>query len=102
MTDRVRIMVYVVAPGGDAGPVEAAYHEISQRLNGTPGLVGNELLRSVGTEEEFVVMSEWESLAAFRSWEAGNAHRDVTAPLRPYQDRSRGASFGIYQVASEY
>ncbi|GLY75512.1 antibiotic biosynthesis monooxygenase family protein [Actinoallomurus iriomotensis] len=98
----VRVVIHAVAPEHDAGAVEAAYHRISRDLQGTPGLIGNELLRSVAEHGDFVVMSEWESLDAFRSWEAGAAHRQVTAPLRPYQKAGGGTAVGIYEVAAAY
>jgi heme-degrading monooxygenase HmoA len=45
-------------------------------------------------------MSEWESLSAFREWEAGAAHHGTTAPLRPYHDQEMAV--GIYEVAGRY
>ncbi|WP_329430190.1 antibiotic biosynthesis monooxygenase [Streptosporangium sp. NBC_01495] len=102
MSDRVRILVFVTA--ADAGPeaVEGAYHRISRSLTGTPGLLANELLRSVHDPAGFVVMSEWRDMDAFRAWEEGESHRSTTAPLRPLQDHSRGASFGVYTVQAVY
>jgi heme-degrading monooxygenase HmoA len=99
VTDRsVRVLIYAVA---DRDGVERAYHEISTALRGTPGLLGNELLEEFGGGG-FAVMSEWASRAAFQQWERGAAHRDVTAPLRPYQDISRGRPFGLYEVIARY
>lgn len=102
MVGRVRVLVYAAAPDAGETAVTRAYHAISRDLDGTPGLLGNELLRSLHDPNGFVVMSEWESIEAFRSWETGAAHRDTTAPLRPYQDTRAGASFGVYEVAAAY
>jgi heme oxygenase (mycobilin-producing) len=100
---RVRVVIYAVEPETEVGAVEEAYHKISTALVGVPGLLGNELLREVGQQPaRFVVMSEWESMAAFQAWEQGADHRLTTAPLRPYQDSSRGRPFGLYEVAAEY
>jgi heme-degrading monooxygenase HmoA len=101
---RVHVLVYASAPDADADTVETAYHTISRALNGTPGLLGNVLLRSLHDPSSFVVMSEWCDLGAFRAWEEGASHRDVTAPLRPLQDggAGRGAAFGIYEVTAAY
>ena len=98
----VHVLVYARAPGDEPGAVETAYHGVSRALEGTPGLLGNVLLRSVHDPRAFVVMSEWRDLAAFRAWEEGADHRDTTAPLRPLQDREKGAAFGIYEVAAAY
>jgi heme-degrading monooxygenase HmoA len=99
---KVRVLLYATSPSDDPVAVETAYHLISRDLVGTPGLLGNELLRSVHQPADFVVVSDWESLAAFHSWEQGCGHRGTTAPLRPYQSRQRGAPFGIYEVMAAY
>jgi heme-degrading monooxygenase HmoA len=98
---KVRVVVFATAPGDDPGAVERAYHQVSRDLAGTPGLCGNELLRSVTDGSDFAVVSEWEDLAAFQAWEAGVRHKDTTAPLRPFQ-RPRSSTFGIYQVTAAY
>jgi heme-degrading monooxygenase HmoA len=101
--ERVRVLIYAAAPESDPDGVEKAYHEISTALRGVPGLLGNELLREMGSDRaRFVVMSEWESFGAFQRWEKGADHRNTTAPLRPYQDTSGGRSFALYAVNARY
>lgn len=90
------------AEESDGRQIVDAYHEISRALAGTDGLLRNELLRDVLDPANFVVLSEWESLDAFRTWESGAEHRAVTSPLRPYQDPSRGRPFGLYEVPAAY
>jgi heme oxygenase (mycobilin-producing) len=100
-TGRVQVLLFAAAPDTPVA-VHEAYHHISRQLAGTPGLLHNTLLEKADTSGSFVVVSEWESLEAFRSWEEGPEHRGVTAPLRPYHDRGMGVAFGVYQVAAEY
>ncbi|OLT25797.1 antibiotic biosynthesis monooxygenase [Actinomadura sp. CNU-125] len=102
MTGRLRVLLHATAPEEDPGAVEHAYHRISRALAGTPGLLGNELLTSALEPGRFIVMSEWESAEAFRTWEEGAGHRGTTAPLRPYQDRAMDRPFGIYEVTAAY
>ncbi|MFD9908745.1 antibiotic biosynthesis monooxygenase family protein [Streptomyces sp. NPDC059063] len=99
--DRIRILLYCRAPAEGPTPVEDAYHEISKTLYGTPGLLGNELLHSLIEDDAFVVMSEWESVEAFRSWDEGPDHKDQTAGLRPYQDTTR-RPWDMYAVRASY
>ena len=99
---RVRVLVYAAAPDADPEAVSQAYHRVSRDLAGTPGLLGNELLHSLLAPGQFLVMSEWESVAAFRAWESGATHRGVTAPLRPFQRAEGGGSFALYEVAASY
>ena len=102
MTGQVRVLLYAVAPESDDAVMEKVYHQISRQLRGTPGLLGNELLRSIRDPLGFVVLSRWEDLAAFASWEAGTSHRTTTAPLRPLHDGTRAVSFDVYEVCAAY
>ncbi len=99
---RVHVLLYARSPASSPGAVEDVYHQISRSLSGTPGLLGNRLLRDLAGDGDFVVMSEWRSLEAFRTWEQGSDHRNTTAPLRPYQDHRHGRAFGIYEVIAGY
>lgn len=98
----VRVFVSILATAPEEGAVERAYHSISRELRGTPGLRGNELLRSLTEPRTFIVLSYWASLAAFQEWESGSSHRSTTAPLRPYRRRGDGPGFGIYEVWASY
>jgi heme-degrading monooxygenase HmoA len=98
---RARVIVWHRAPDHDVAGLELAYHAISEQLDGTPGLLGNELLRSVRRPGYFAVLSEWVSLAAFQDWERGPGHRKDTSPLRPYQEKDRpGGHYEIYEVTA--
>ncbi|MEV4173366.1 antibiotic biosynthesis monooxygenase [Nonomuraea sp. NPDC049709] len=96
------MIVYLAVPEAGPGAIEDAYHEISRRLADTPGLLKNELLRSALDSTGFAVLSEWESMADFKAWEEGAAHRNATSPLRPFQDRSGDRHYGIYEVVAAY
>jgi heme-degrading monooxygenase HmoA len=98
----VRVLLYLRAPDAEVPAVTDSYHRVSKELAGTPGLVGNELLRELSDPGAFAVLSEWESLAAFRAWEKGSAHRGTTSPLRPFQDGERRTPFALYEVDARY
>ena len=82
--------------------IRDAYHLVSARLADAPGMLGNELLRDPFDPTSLVVMSRWQSLEAFRVWEAGAEHREDTAPLRPYRDTRAQAAFAVYEVDAAY
>ena len=99
----VRVVVYQAAHDEEQlAAVRAAYHQVSERLAGVPGMLGNELLRSPFDPTSLAVLSRWESLDAFRAWEAGAEHRQDTAPLRPFRDTRTGSPFAVYQVDAAY
>nr|ASV46874.1 antibiotic biosynthesis monooxygenase [uncultured bacterium] len=98
MKERARVMLFVQAPDAERSTLEEAYHRVSTSLKGTPGLLRNELLRSCSQPASYVVLSEWESLEAFRRWEQGPVHRGSTPdPMRRY---TTGVAF--YEVLGAY
>ena len=98
----VRVVVWCREPDGDPAAVRRAYDEVSRSLDGTPGLVGNQLMVSRLHPGVVAVQSEWVSLAHFRAWEEGGEHRAATAPLRPFQDTARVPVYDVYEVVAEY
>lgn len=100
MSEEVRVVVRHVAE--DAAAIERAYHRVSKELAGVAGMLGNELWRGLGDDGVFVVVSRWRDAAAFRTWEAGAAHRDSTSALRPFRDHDGGRPFEIFHVTAAY
>jgi len=98
---QLQVLLHHLAP--DQGTeLTDAYHRVSAELAPVPGMLGNELLRSLTQPGGFVVVSRWADIDAFTRWEQGPGHRDATAPLRPYRDASMSRPFGIYQVDARY
>lgn len=93
-------MIWALDPPDDPGAVERAYHDISSKLVGTPGLLGNTLQRSVADPRSYLVVSVWTAMAEFTAWEQGVSHRDSTSPLRPLQDPEHRPM--IYTQAAAY
>lgn len=80
-----------------------AYHESSKALQGTAGLLRNELLRSLHQPERFAVLSEWEGRDEFMAWEQSARHKGQTAPVREFADSSpERAPFAVYDVVDAY
>ncbi|HVK25892.1 MAG TPA: antibiotic biosynthesis monooxygenase family protein [Actinokineospora sp.] len=97
----IRIFIYHATD--DVEGVEQAYHEVSKELVGVPGMLGNDLMRSVHDPLGFVVMSRWVDMDAFNEWEQGPAHKGQTSALRKYRDTRPGAvPFALYEVTASY
>jgi len=98
MSAAVRVLLYHRTD--DEPGIEEAYHKVSAVLAGVPGLLGNELLRSIHDTRGFVVMSTWRDRAAFDRWEQGAAHKGDTAPLRRFRDVGNRNALGIFEVVA--
>ncbi len=98
MSGRIRVLVWYRCPQPDLDDFVAAYHAIGAELTSVPGMLGSELLLTRREEGSLVVMSEWESVEAFATWEASAGHKPTTAPLRQYADTTRPYQFELYQI----
>ncbi len=96
----IRVVIHLKAPDGDETPLHEAYRSISWVTKETPGLVGCELLRDVEEPDRFMLVSDWQTLEAFRAWQVGPDHHNNPSALRPFQDRSRGRHYGVYEQHS--
>jgi heme oxygenase (mycobilin-producing) len=94
----VRVLVWYRTPDSGEETVMRACEWINDALSGTKGFLGSELLRARSDPAGLLVMSEWESLSSFETWEAGAAHMETTASLRAYRDQTQPRPFEVYQV----
>lgn len=95
----VRVVIYLREPADAPGAVATAYQEIDWVNDPAKGLRYSELLRDAEDQHDFVLHSEWDHLDAFRAWQNGPQHQSRPSALRPFQDRSRGRHYVVYQVA---
>ena len=85
------------------GEVARAYQDTSWVTEAIPGLLSTDLVREAEDPARYLLMSQWSDLAAFRAWQTGPDHAGGAkpSPLRPYQDRSRGQHYLVYEQAGE-
>lgn len=95
----VRVVIYLREPADTPGAVAAAYQQIDWVNDPADGLRCSELLHDAEDEHDYALHSEWDHLDAFRAWQNGPQHQGRPSALRPFQDRSRGRHYVVYQVA---
>jgi heme-degrading monooxygenase HmoA len=64
--------------------VIAAYHQLTPHLlDGVPELISSTLVqnRDPQSQEPYLIVSQWENLAAYRMWESSDEHRQELRPL---------------------
>lgn len=79
-----RMMVFATIKEGEGEAFEQAYLEVTRKVQGTPGHISDELLRSDEDPNKYILLSEWESKEAFLAWEDAPIHMGTTTPMRPY------------------
>jgi heme-degrading monooxygenase HmoA len=83
------ILVHHRAPEGSPEAVEQAYESAREALAGTPGYLGDELLRSPADPGRYLLLMKWRSAADFAGWERGHRRSGHPSALRAFQDRGR-------------
>ncbi|WP_157162867.1 antibiotic biosynthesis monooxygenase family protein [Actinoalloteichus spitiensis] len=95
MSGPIHVLLFRTHP--DPDEVARAYRQVSAELRGQPGMLADELLRSVSEPDEYLLSSRWESLDALRSWQRGEQHDRVPPSLRVPSDRPLAGGYGLYQ-----
>ena len=85
-----------VRPGREE-EFEAVWREISGSVRDTPGNLRQVLLRDAGDPRCYVISSDWETAAAFRSFERSPEQDVLTAPLRALRE---SAEMTVHEVVA--
>jgi heme oxygenase (mycobilin-producing) len=80
----VRVLVHAKIERGNEAAFEAAFAEVARAVKGTPGHIGDELLRDTSEPGSYVLLALWESRELFLAWVDSPVHLEATTPIRPY------------------
>ncbi|WP_433546984.1 antibiotic biosynthesis monooxygenase family protein [Streptomyces sp. CA-294286] len=62
---------------------------------GVPGHVQDQVCQSATDPEQWLITSEWQTLADFEAWEATQDHRNLVKPMRDCFTEARSLRFVI-------
>jgi heme oxygenase (mycobilin-producing) len=85
-----RVMVFAKINRGDEEAFEQAYAQVTAAVKGTPGHIGDELLRRAIPADDpdapcsYILLSEWQSKDRFLAWENAPVHTEKRNPMTPY------------------
>jgi heme-degrading monooxygenase HmoA len=98
-TDRAgaRIVFLVRVPAERTDEFLRAYQDIRFEVARTAGHRVDQLCRSTTDPEQWLITSEWRSLADFEVWERSDAHRELVAPLRRCLTDPRSLRFVVHE-----
>ncbi|MBO2445563.1 antibiotic biosynthesis monooxygenase [Actinomadura barringtoniae] len=98
-TDASPLYVFVhhrVAPE-QADLLRGAYEKAAERLAGTAGLLGTELLVSPDDRSRYVLLMHWDGRRPFREWAKRERELGYPSAMRKFQDRERpGGHFDVF------
>ncbi|MBV8931396.1 MAG: antibiotic biosynthesis monooxygenase [Kutzneria sp.] len=93
---RARIVFLIRVPLERTEEFIDAYQKIRYEVaNGVPGHIIDQVCRSPADPEQWLITSEWDSLAAFEEWERSPGHRLLVRPMRDCMSEARSIRFTV-------
>ncbi|WP_434739933.1 antibiotic biosynthesis monooxygenase family protein [Micromonospora sp. SH-82] len=98
MTDqRARVVFLVRVPQDRTGDFLRAYDAVRHLVaDGVPGHLVDQVCRSATDPEQWLITSEWRTLADFEAWERSPEHRDLVRPMRECFTDARSMRFRVH------
>ena len=82
-------------------PAGLVYQQIRYEVaNGVPGHIVDQVCQSPADPEQWLITSEWDSMASFEAWEKSPDHRTLAAPMRACMSEARSIRFDIRMETS--
>lgn len=92
-----RVVFLVRVPTERTEAFLAAYEAVRHLVaDGVPGHRVDQVCRSAVDPEQWLITSEWASLADFEAWERSPEHRDLVRPMRECFTDARSLRFHIH------
>jgi heme-degrading monooxygenase HmoA len=91
---RARVVFLVRVPAARTGDFLQAYEQIRYEVaEGVDGHLVDQVCQAPQDPEQWLITSEWTSLAAFEAWERSAGHRELVRPLRECMSEARSIRF---------
>jgi heme-degrading monooxygenase HmoA len=95
---RARVVFMVRVPLDRTAAFLEGYEKIRYSVaEGVPGHLLDQVCRSDDDPEQWLITSEWETLAAFEAWESSPDHRELVRPLAQCITERRSLRFLIHK-----
>ncbi len=83
-TDHIVVIMTCRIADADRDAFEAAYLQVTEAVQGTPGHLRDELMRESDDAGAYILLAEWASREQFLAWADDPEHIQQSAPMFPY------------------
>jgi heme-degrading monooxygenase HmoA len=91
---RGRVLFLIRVPAARTADFLRAYERIRYQVaEGVDGHLVDQVCQAPQDPEQWLITSEWTSLAAFEAWERSAGHRELVRPLRDCMTEARSIRF---------
>jgi len=96
LESRARVVFLVRVPAERTAAFLQAYERIRYEVaEGVEGHLVDQVCQAQHDPEQWLITSEWASLASFETWERSDGHRELVRPLRECMTEARSIRFLI-------
>jgi heme oxygenase (mycobilin-producing) len=96
LPDKARVVFLIRIPTPRTAEFLAAYQQIRYQVaSGVPGHLVDQVCQSSTDPEQWLITSEWGSLADFERWESSPEHRELIRPMRECMTEARSLRFTV-------
>jgi heme-degrading monooxygenase HmoA len=96
-----RVVFLIRIPAERTDEFLRAYDRIRYQVaEGVPGHLVDQVCRSATDPEQWLITSEWASLAHFEAWERSSEHRELVGPMRECMTEARSMRFVVQEQTS--
>ncbi|ROT28261.1 antibiotic biosynthesis monooxygenase [Micromonospora sp. HM5-17] len=98
---KARVLFLMRVPRDRTEDFLKAYEQIRYQVaEGVAGHLVDQVCESTTDPEQWLITSEWASLAHFEAWERSPAHRELVAPMRACMTEARSIRFVVREETS--
>ncbi|MFY1670513.1 antibiotic biosynthesis monooxygenase family protein [Plantactinospora sp. WMMB334] len=98
---KARVLFLIRVPHERTEDFLKAYEQIRYEVaGGVPGHLVDQVCQASSDAEQWLITSEWASLAHFEAWERSPEHRELAAPLRACIIEARSVRFVVREETS--
>ncbi len=93
---RARVVFLIRVPIERSQDFLDAYQQIRYEVaDGVPGHIVDQVCQSPADPEQWLITSEWDSMASFEAWERSPGHRTLVAPMRECMAEAKSIRFNV-------
>jgi heme-degrading monooxygenase HmoA len=98
---RARVLFMVRVAADRTTDFLRAYEMVRHEVSAVPGHLVDQICRSAADPEQWLVTSEWSTLADFEAWERSPGHQELVRPMRECFTDARSLRFLVHAQTPE-
>ncbi|GLY69654.1 antibiotic biosynthesis monooxygenase family protein [Amycolatopsis taiwanensis] len=101
-TTKARVVFQFTVPAERTEEFLRAYEQIRYEVaTGVPGHLLDQVCQSATDPEQWLITSEWTSIAQFERWERSQGHRDLVRPMRVCMENPKSHRYIVRKQTAE-